>query len=147
MDLLLSKKVKVNALKTKPSKKEQHYKLKHTAREQRAKEPQIRDYSVDSESTLANFAKRHIGVELSQDLSSDDDNDNKKPSGKGNYKSSGKDFVSKRGNQKPDIETFFDCYGIDVAPIHLFKNQVIPVRIHNISKSLKHIWIRFAFYC
>ena len=57
LDVLLSKKVKVHALKTKPHKKEQHDKIKHTTREQKAKEPQIRDHSVDSESTLAKFAK------------------------------------------------------------------------------------------
>ena len=62
IDLLLSKKVKVQALKTKPQKKEQHYKFKHTMREQLAKEPQIGDHSVDSESTLAKFAKRPIGL-------------------------------------------------------------------------------------
>ena len=53
-------------------------------REHIAKEPQIKDHSVDSESTLAKFAKRPIGVELSFDYSSDDleEKDNKKPSGK-----------------------------------------------------------------
>ena len=99
LDALLSKKVKVVALKTKPQKKEQHYKFKHTMREQKAKEPQIRDHSVDSESTLAKFAKRPIGVELSFDYSSDDfeeTDNNKKSSGKGWEKSSGKDYVSKR---------------------------------------------------
>ena len=59
-----------------------------------------------------------------------DPNDNRKPSGKGKYKSSGKDSAFKRGNH----EAFFDCYGMDVAPLNLFENQVIPVRIHNISK-------------
>ena len=104
LEFLLSKQVKVNALKTKPHKKEQHYKFKHTTREQKAKEPWIRDYSVDSESTLAKFAKQPIGVKLSYELSSDDDNeDDKKPSGKGSDKSSGKDFVSKKGYQKPDF--------------------------------------------
>ena len=39
LDLLLSKKVMINALKTKPNKKEQHYKLKQNTREQVAKEP------------------------------------------------------------------------------------------------------------
>ena len=129
LDSLLSKKVKGNALKTKPNKKEQHYKLKQTAREQKAKEPQIRDHSVDSGSTLAKFAKRHIGVELSGDLSSDENFDNKKPSGKGKDKSIGTDSAFKRGNQ--NAESFFDCYGMDVAPLNLFENQVIPVRMHN----------------
>ena len=39
LELLLSEKVKGTALKTKPYKKEEHYKLKHTPREQKAKEP------------------------------------------------------------------------------------------------------------
>jgi len=32
---------------------------------------------------------------------------------------------------------YYDCYGIDVAPMHVFENQVIPVRIHNASKKFK----------
>ena len=138
LESLLSEKVKKTALKTKPYKKEQQYKLKYTPREQRAKEPRIRDVSVESGSTLASFAKRQIGVELSGDYSSDEmavygfnPNDDRKPSGKGKQKSSGKDFASTKGNH----DTFFDCYGMDVAPLNLFENQVIPVRIHNISKS------------
>ena len=39
LDLLLSKKVKVNVLKTKPNKKEQQSRLKQKPREQVAKEP------------------------------------------------------------------------------------------------------------
>ena len=46
LDLLLSKKIKVNALKTKPNKKEQHYSLKQNPREQAAKEPQINKRSL-----------------------------------------------------------------------------------------------------
>ena len=112
LDVLLSKKVKVNALKTKPNKKEQHYKLKRNTREQIAKKLQTKYHSVDSGSTLANFAKQHFGVELLNDVSSEDDN--RKPSGKG--------FVSRRGNCKPAFEPFFDCYGIDVAPMNIFEN-------------------------
>ena len=60
LEMLLAKKVKTNALKTKPIKKDQHYKLKSNpanTKEQFAKmESQVRDYSVDSESTLAKFA-------------------------------------------------------------------------------------------
>ena len=75
LDLLLSKKVKGNALKIKPNKKEQHYKLKSITIEQFAKkEPQMTDHSLDSGSTLAKFAKQHFGVELPNDASSDDDN-------------------------------------------------------------------------
>ena len=134
LDLLLSRKVKVNALKTKPNKREQRYKLKIITKEQFAKkEPQMRDHSVHSGTTLAKFSKQHFGVELSNDTSSDDDNI--KPSGKGDSKPSGKGFVSRRGNCKPAFEPFYDCYGIDVAPMNIFENQVIPVGIHNISKK------------
>ena len=52
----------------------------------------MRDQSVDSESTLAKFAKQNFGVELSIDAVSDDDNT--KPSGKGEFVSSGKDAFS-----------------------------------------------------
>ena len=135
LDELLSRKIKVTALKTIPQKKEQHYKFKSSTREHLAKEPQIRDHSVDSGSTLASFAKRQVGVELSNDYSSDDDNNNKKPSGKGESKPSGKGTFSRRGNLKPVFEPFMDCYGIDRAPMHIFENQIIPVHIHNISKS------------
>ena len=45
-----------------------------TASQQNAKEPRIRDHSVDSGSTLANFAKRHSDVEFSSDFSSDENN-------------------------------------------------------------------------
>ena len=98
LDVLLSKKVKVPALKTKPQKKEQHYKFKHTTREQQAKEPQIRHHSVDSESTLAKFAKRHIGVELSFDNSSDDleEKDNRKSVGKARKGRVGKTLFPKK---------------------------------------------------
>ena len=48
LDELLSKKIKVTALKTIPQKKEQHYKFKSSTREHLAKEPQIRNHSVDS---------------------------------------------------------------------------------------------------
>ena len=106
LDALLSKKIKVTALKTISQKKEQHYKFKSSTREHLAKEPQIRDHSVDSGSTLASFAKRQVGVELSNIYSSDDD-DNKKPSGKGESKPSGKGSFSRRGNFKPAFEPFW----------------------------------------
>ena len=35
------------------------------------------------------------------------------------------------------FEPYYDCYGIDVTPMHVFDNQVIPVRIHNASKKFK----------
>ena len=124
-------------LKNKPIKKEQHYKLKSGTREHLAKEPQIRDHSVDSGSTLASFAKRQVGVELSNDYSSDDDDNNKKPSEKGESKPSGRGVFSRRSNLKPVFEPFIDCYAIDRAPMHIFENEIIPVQIHNILKSFQ----------
>ena len=91
-----------------PQKKQQHYKFKGNTREHLAKEPQIRDHSVDSGSTLASFAKRQVGVELSNMYSSDDE-DNKKPSGKGESKPSGKgafsrrDFARERGGKPQNV--------------------------------------------
>ena len=83
-------------------------------------ESQKEGNSEDTESTLSKFAKQNFGVELSSDLS--DDN---KPSGKGSF--------SWIGNTKLD----FDCYGIEFAPTNIFENQVIPVGIHNLSKSFR----------
>ena len=52
LEKLLARKVKTTALKTKPKKKDQHYKF--NPKEQFAKkESHARDHSVDSESTLA----------------------------------------------------------------------------------------------
>ena len=31
----------------------------------------------------------------------------------------------------------FDAYCMDVAPLNIFKNQVIPMGLHNLSKSFK----------
>ena len=55
----------------------------------------MRDHSVDTESTLAKFAKQNFGIELSNDASSDDDDI--KPSGKGVFVPSGKGAFSRRG--------------------------------------------------
>ena len=143
LEILLAKKVKTNALKTKPTKKDQHYKFKSesssTRRHFSKKESHARDYSVDSGSTLAKFAEQNFGVELSnyEEEMSDSDFDDRKPSGKGNMKPSGKGIMKKRGNCKPAFEPFYDCYSMDDAPMHIFENQVIPVRIHNIAKSFK----------
>ena len=30
-----------------------------------------------------------------------------------------------------------DPYGIDIAPLNIFENQVIPVGVHNLSKSFR----------
>ena len=84
-------------------------------------EPQEEDTSVYTESNLYKFAKQSFSIELSGDVSSD----NNLPSGKGSF--------SKRGNTKP----IFDCYGMDFAPMNIFENQVIPVGIHNISISFR----------
>ena len=55
----------------------------------------MRDHSLDSESTLAKFAKQNFGVELSSDVISNDDNI--KPSGKGAFVPRRKGAFSRRG--------------------------------------------------
>ena len=90
----------------------------------------MRDHSIDSESALAKIAKQNFGVELSIDANSDDHSI--EPSGKGEFVPSGKCIFSRRGKYKPVFEPFYDCYGIDVAPMNIFENQVIPMGIHNI---------------
>ena len=30
-----------------------------------------------------------------------------------------------------------DPYGIDIAPLNIFENQVIPIGVHNLSKSFR----------
>ena len=85
------------------------------------KEPQNEDNSVENVSILLKFAKQNFGFELSSDTSDDD----RKPSGKG--------YFSDRGNTTFNL----DCYGMDIAPLNIFQNQVIPVGIHNILKSFK----------
>ena len=102
LEELLAKKVKTTALKIKPTKKDQHYKFnpkEHFAK----KESHVRDHSVDSESTLAKFAKQNFGRELSsfEEKMSDSDVDDRKPSGKGEMKPSGKGYQFKKGNCKP----------------------------------------------
>ena len=87
LDVLLVKKVKISALKPKPNKKDQHYKLKSYSSKSKAhfaKMESLRYHSVDSESTLAKFAKQNFGVKL-----------------------------SRRGKYKPVFEPFYDCHGID----------------------------------
>ena len=91
--------------------------------------------SVDSESTLAKFAKQNFGCGLFIDANCDDDNI--EPSGKGEFVPSEKGAFSRRGKYKPVFKPFYNCYGIDVAPINIFENQVISVGIHNILKSFK----------
>ena len=39
-----------------------------------------------------------------------------------------------------------DTYDVDIAPLNVFENQVIPVGIHNLSKSLDLIWLLFVYY-
>ena len=89
---------KVSALKTKPNKKDRHYKVKSyssKSKEQFAnKEPQMRDHSVDNESTLVKFAKQNFGVEISIDANCPDDNI--QPFGKGKFVPSGKSAFSRR---------------------------------------------------
>ena len=81
------------------------------------------DNSVDKESTLFKFAQQKFGVELFRDVSDVEKIIPCKPCGKRS--------INKRGNTKLNL----DCYGLDIAPMNIFENQVIPVGIHNLSKS------------
>ena len=40
-----------------------------------------------------------------------------------------------RPNSKPSGMN--DSYGIDIAPLNTFENQVIPIRVQNLSKSFR----------
>ena len=44
-----------------------------------------------------------------------------------------------RGGARPNIKApgERDPYGIDIAPLNVFENQVIPVGVHNLSKSFR----------
>ena len=39
-----------------------------------------------------------------------------------------------------------DPYDMSIAPLNLFENQVIPIGLHNLSKSLGQIYPPFEFY-
>ena len=41
----------------------------------------------------------------------------------------------RRGYTKPS--GIFDAYCMDVAPLNTFENQVIPMGLHNLSKSFR----------
>ena len=88
-------------------------------------DPQSEDYPVDSESKLSKFVRQNFGVELSIDPNDDRKPSATKPSGRGSS-------FSRRGNTK-----FMDCYSMDIAPMNTFENQIIPVGIHNLSKSFR----------
>ena len=78
-------------------------------------DPQSEDYPVDSESTLSKYARQNFGVELRVDPIDDKKPSATKPSGRGSS-------FSRRGNTK-----LLDCYSMDIAPMNIFENQVIPV--------------------
>ena len=61
----------------------------------------------------------------SSDVSDADNSIPPKPSGRGSF--------NRRGNTK----FFLDCYGMDIAPMNIFENQVVPVGSHNLSKSFR----------
>ena len=46
-----------------------------------------------------------------------------------------------RGAGRPNskFSGMIDPYGIDIAPLNVFENQVIPIGIHNLSKSFRPI--------
>ena len=69
LDELLARKVKTSAMKNKPAKKDQKYKLqsnfsmfKKTKEQLKKMEPQKEDYSVGTVSTLSKFAKQNFGA-------------------------------------------------------------------------------------
>jgi hypothetical protein len=45
----------------------------------------------------------------------------------------------RRGAGRPNAKPpgMIDPYGIDIAPLNIFENQVIPVGVHNLSKSFR----------
>ena len=113
------------------AKNKQHFKFRSisqtiaVARQQYMRvDPQSEDYPVDSESTLSRLACQSFGVELSIDPNDARKQPAPRPCGRGS--------VSRRGNTK-----FLDCYNMDIAPMNIFENQVIPVGIHNLSKSFR----------
>ena len=46
---------------------------------------------------------------------------------------------SGRSGSRPSIRTLGECdpFGIDIAPLSIFENQVMPVGVHNLSKSFR----------
>jgi hypothetical protein len=52
-------------------------------------DPQDEDNPVDNDSTLFKFAKQKFVVELSSDVSDEDNSFSRKPSGKGSFKRQG----------------------------------------------------------
>ena len=88
-------------------------------------ESQREDNSIENKSTLFKFTKKKFDKNNSSDVSDDDNysNNKQKPNGKGSF--------VRRGNTKFNL----DCYGMDIAPMNIFENQVIPMGIGNISKS------------
>ena len=60
--------------------------------------------------------------------------------------SSGKQFFARdkrekpgRGDGRPNSKPsgMNDPYGIDIAPLNIFENQIIPVGMHNLSKTFR----------
>ena len=96
-------------------------------------EPERKDNSVDKKSTLFKFAKQNFGVELSSDLY-DDNVANSKPSGKGSFATKGYNNFNE------------DRYGMDIACMNIFDNQVIPVAFTTFQKGLDQIWLQFKCY-
>ena len=133
LEMLLAQKVKPQAMRKEPvAKKEQHFKFKSVTQTQAVarqhsmrSDPESQVHPVDNESTLSRIARQNFGVELSMDPS---DGDKKPPA----YKPSGRGSDSRRDNT-----TFLDCYNMDIAPMNIFENQIIPVGIHNLLKKFR----------
>jgi len=138
LELLLAQKVKPHAIRKKENKepvfrKERNVKRKSsnitsaTKKQFKKTEPEVQGKPEDNASSLFRFAKEKFGVELNFEQDRKPAAAAPKPSGKGStFRGRG------RGNTK-----FLDCYSMDIAPMNIFENQCIPVRIHNLSKSFR----------
>ena len=148
LEKLLARKVKTTALKTKPKKKDQHYKF--NPKEQFAKkESHARDHSVNTESTLAKFAKQKLGKELSssEKKMSDSDMDDRKPSGKDDIIS----LVGKAFSSKKVIANHFLIRLLIVMlwiMLQCMSSRIRSSRSKYITsrKVLNQIWILFGCY-
>ena len=155
LEVLLAKKIRPTALKTKPSKKEQHYKYSsqpsNTREHFAKKETRQREHSGTSESILAKFAKRNVDEEPSYKKESFSETASErvydsKPSGKGYHQPSGKGRYNKRGNCKPVFEPYYDCYGVDVPQCTSLRIRSFRLGFTTPLKSWNQTWTQSAFY-
>ena len=55
---------------------------------------------------------------------------------------------SGRGGSGPNVKTPGECdpFGIDIAPLNIFENLIIPVGVHNLSNHSDLIWLPSECY-